>query len=96
MIIGISGSVLLYFYLLKSFVTKKDIWKELSMSLTFFGGPSGVSSKNNRKVMKYFSDQEINNECFAVCDGEFFECTKNCENSECSRKCFEELDGTFQ
>ncbi|CBY12250.1 unnamed protein product [Oikopleura dioica] len=42
--------------------------------------------------MKYFSDQEINNECLAVCDGEFFECTKNCENSECSRKCFEELD----
>jgi len=46
--------------------------------------------------MNYFSDQEINNECLAVCDGEFFECTKNCENSECSRKCFEELDGTFK
>ncbi|CBY41649.1 unnamed protein product [Oikopleura dioica] len=38
------------------------------------------------------NDQEINNECLVVCDGEFFECTKNCENSECSRKCFEELD----
>ncbi|CBY06828.1 unnamed protein product [Oikopleura dioica] len=42
--------------------------------------------------MKYFSDHAINNECLAVCDGEFFECTKNCENTECSRKCFEELD----
>ncbi|CBY14925.1 unnamed protein product [Oikopleura dioica] len=42
--------------------------------------------------MNYFSNQEINNECLAVCDGEFFDCTKNCENSECSRKCFEELD----
>ncbi|CBY15440.1 unnamed protein product [Oikopleura dioica] len=42
--------------------------------------------------MKYFSDQEINNECLVVCDGEFFECTKNCENSECSRKCIDELD----
>ncbi|CBY12595.1 unnamed protein product [Oikopleura dioica] len=38
------------------------------------------------------NDQEINNECLVVCDGEFFECAKNCENSECSRKCFEELD----
>ncbi|CBY15601.1 unnamed protein product [Oikopleura dioica] len=38
------------------------------------------------------NDQEINNECLVVCDGEFFECTKNCDNSECSRKCFEELD----
>ncbi|CBY14999.1 unnamed protein product [Oikopleura dioica] len=38
------------------------------------------------------NDQEINNECLVVCDGEFFECTKNCDNSACSRKCFEELD----
>ncbi|CBY41049.1 unnamed protein product [Oikopleura dioica] len=38
------------------------------------------------------NDQEINNECLVVCDGEFFECTKNCGNSECSRKCIDELD----
>jgi len=38
------------------------------------------------------NDQEINNECLVVCDGEFFDCTKNCENSECSRKCIDELD----
>ena len=49
-----------------------------------------------KKLIYLFSDQEINNECLVVCDGEFFECTKNCENSECSRKCFEELDGTFK
>ena len=48
------------------------------------------------KSNKFFSDQEIYNECLVVCNAEFFDCTKNCDDSECSRKCIEELDGTFQ
>ncbi|CBY16172.1 unnamed protein product, partial [Oikopleura dioica] len=37
------------------------------------------------------TDQEINNECLAVCDAEYFNCSKNCENSDCLRKCAEEV-----
>ncbi|CBY11761.1 unnamed protein product [Oikopleura dioica] len=37
------------------------------------------------------NDQEINNECLAVCDAEYFDCSKNCVNSDCLRKCAEEV-----
>ncbi|CBY15792.1 unnamed protein product, partial [Oikopleura dioica] len=37
------------------------------------------------------NDQEINNECLAVCDAEYFDCSKKCENSDCLRKCAEEV-----
>ncbi|CBY14472.1 unnamed protein product [Oikopleura dioica] len=29
--------------------------------------------------------------CLAVCDAEYFDCSKNCENSDCLRKCAEEV-----
>ncbi|CBY13574.1 unnamed protein product [Oikopleura dioica] len=35
--------------------------------------------------------KKINNECLAVCDAEYFNCSKNCENSDCLRKCAEEV-----
>ncbi|CBY40185.1 unnamed protein product [Oikopleura dioica] len=44
-----------------------------------------------RKLIIFFSDQEINNECLAVCDADYFDCSKNCENSDCLRKCAEEV-----
>ncbi|CBY13572.1 unnamed protein product [Oikopleura dioica] len=37
------------------------------------------------------NDQEINNDCSAVCDAEYFDCSKTCENSDCLRKCAEEV-----
>ncbi|CBY13619.1 unnamed protein product [Oikopleura dioica] len=37
------------------------------------------------------NDQEISNECLAVCDADYFDCSKNCENSDCLRKCAEEV-----
>jgi len=42
-------------------------------------------------LYKQKGDQEINNECLAVCDAEYFDCSKNCENSDCLRKCAEEV-----
>ena len=49
-----------------------------------------------RKLIIFFSDQEINNECLAVCDAEYFNCSKNCENSDCLRKCGEEVIGNLK